>query len=256
MRVVTNGTELAVRVSGAGAPLLLLHGWPHTGRIWDRVRPPRRRTVVPDLRGLGDSRPADDGFDAATAVADLIGLLDTLEIDTVEVAAIDASVPTAFLLGMWHPARVTRLVLMEGTLPGLAGRFDTPPWWFGFHAVPGLPEALVEGREDDYLGWFLRDVDDVALRRSIVDGYRGRRRLSAGFGFYRAMDRNAEVMRAAVADNRLRVPTVALGGNVVGERLFRQLEPVADTLHGDILERCGHLVPFDRPDALDDLLAG
>src|SRR6185295_559133 len=132
---------------------------------------------VPDLRGLGDSAPASDGFDAKTAVADLIGLLDAFEVDHVEVAAIDASVPTAFLLGMWHPERVTRLVLMEGTLPGLAGGFDQPPWWFGFHALRDLPEALVAGREDAYLGWFLRDME-AGLRKTLIDGYRGR--LSAG----------------------------------------------------------------------------
>src|SRR4051812_45665953 len=136
MRVVNNGTELAVRVRGTGSPVLLLHGWPHTGRIWAGLQPAGRRLIAPDLRGIGDSAPADDGFDAGTAVADLVGLLDVLDIDRVEVAAIDASVPAAFLLALRHPERVSRLVLMEGTLPGLAGGFDIPPWWFGFHAVP------------------------------------------------------------------------------------------------------------------------
>jgi pimeloyl-ACP methyl ester carboxylesterase len=251
-RITTNGTELAVRVSGEGSPLLLLHGWPHTGRIWDGVRPRGRRIIVPDLRGIGGSAYAVTGFDAATAVSDLLGVLDHLGVGTVEVAAIDASVPAAFLLALRHPERVTRLVLMEGTLPGLAGGFETPPWWFGFHAVPELPESLVNGREDEYLGWFLRDVADEKLREAFVDGYRGRRRLAAGFGFYRAMSRNAEVL----SEGRMRVPTVALGGSVVGERLYRQLEPITDELRGEVLERCGHLVPLDRPEALERLLAG
>jgi pimeloyl-ACP methyl ester carboxylesterase len=151
---------------------------------------------------------------------------------------------------------VTRLVLMEGTLPGLPGGFDTPPWWFGLHGVPDLPEALVEGREDDYLGWFLRSVDDIRLRTALVDAYRGRRRLAAGFGSYRAMERNAELVRSASSGRRLGVPTVALGGNVVGERLHRQLAPIAEDLRGEILERCGHIVPLDRPDALSALFAG
>src|SRR3712207_9403497 len=97
MRVRTNGTELAVQVRGTGTPLLLLHGWPHTGRIWEQVRPAGRRIIVPDLRGLGDSAEAQEGFDASSGAADLIGLIDALEIETVEVAAIDASVPSAVL---------------------------------------------------------------------------------------------------------------------------------------------------------------
>lgn len=255
MRVMGNRTELAVQVRGAGTPLLLLHGWPHTGRIWEQVRPAGRRIIVPDLRGLGDSAEAQEGFDASSGVADLIGLIDALGIETVEVAAIDASVPSAFMLAMTRPERVSRLVLMEGTLPGLPGGFDAPPWWFGFHAVPDLAETLVEGRGDAYLGWFLRDVRDATLRAGLVDAYRGKLRLSAGFGFYRAMSRNAELIRAATATGRLHVPTVALGGNVVGERLHRQLQPVTDDLRGEILERCGHIVPLDRPDALVNLFA-
>lgn len=255
MRVKTNGTELSVRERGAGAPLMLLHGWPHTGRIWERVRPPGRRIIVPDLRGLGDSAEARDGFDVYCGVADLIGLIDALEIDTIEVAAIDASVPVAFLLAMTHPERISRLVLMEGTLPGLPGGFDAAPWWFGFHAVPDLAETLVEGREDAYLSWFLRDVRDVGLRADLVDAYRGRPRLAAGFGSYRAMSENAELLRAATATGRLRVPTIALGGSVVGGRLHRQLEPVTDDLRGEVLQRCGHIIPLDRPDALTDLFA-
>ncbi|GLY98736.1 alpha/beta fold hydrolase [Actinoplanes sp. NBRC 103695] len=252
MRIASNGTELAVTVTGSGPPVVLLHGWPHTRRVWEQVLLPGRRVIAPDLRGVGESAPASDGFDAATQAADVLGVLDALGVGAVEVAAVDAGVPVAFLLAMGHPWRVRRLVLMEGTLPGLPGGFDVPPWWFGFHAVPGLAEAVVEGREDVYLGWFLRAVEDPALRAAFVAGYRGR--LAAGFGFYRAMEENASLIRAAVAADRLRMPVVALGGSVVGSRLHRQLEPHADDLTGEILERCGHIVPLDRPDALTRIL--
>jgi hypothetical protein len=61
------------------------------------------------------------------------------------------------------------------------------------------------------------------------------------FGFYRAVN---------AIEGRLAVPTVAIGGSVVGDRLHRQLEPLADAgLRGVVLDRCAHLVPIDRPDA-------
>jgi hypothetical protein len=48
---------------------------------------------------------------------------------------------------------------------------------------------------------------------------------------------------------------VAIGGSVVGDRLHRQLEPLADAgLRGVVLDRCAHLVPIDRPDALAALV--
>ncbi|WP_212999399.1 alpha/beta fold hydrolase [Winogradskya consettensis] len=251
MRVATNGTELETTVRGSGPPIVLLHGWPHTRRVWETLDLPGRTVIAPDLRGLGDSAPADDGFDVATLAEDVLGLLDALGLDRAEIAAIDASVPTAFLLAARHPERVTRLVLMEGTLPGLPGGFETPPWWFGFHAVPSLPSTVLAGREEEYLGWFLRSVTDPLLKEAFVRAYSGQERLDAGFGFYREMAHNAELIRAA---GRLRVPTLAIGGNVVGERLHRQLKPVTDNLLGELLDNCGHIVPLDRPDALSALL--
>jgi len=255
MRIRTNGTELNVTVTGEGPPLLLLHGWPHTWQVWSRVIPllPGRRVIAPDLRGIGDSAPADDGFDAATGAADILGLLDALGVPRAEVAAIDAGVPVAFLLAAGHPGRVSRLTLMEAILPGLPGGFPAAPWWFGFHAVPGLAETVLDGHEGAYLDWFLaggtwqrrgvpRDVRDA-----FVAAHTGRDALRRGFGSYRSAGQNAAAVRAA---GRLTVPTLTLGGDVVGDLLHRQLVPIADDLMGEIVPRAGHLLPLDRPDAV------
>ena len=49
-----------------GTPVLLVHGWPETKRIWWRVIEPLVaagfEVIVPDLRGYGDSELAPDGF--------------------------------------------------------------------------------------------------------------------------------------------------------------------------------------------------
>ena len=60
--VPTNGTRLSVAVGGTGPTLVLLHGWPQTGRAWRRVLPALARdhtVVVPDLRGTGASERPD-----------------------------------------------------------------------------------------------------------------------------------------------------------------------------------------------------
>src|ERR1700716_2726058 len=62
-----DGGELAyVHEVAGGYPLLLVHGWPETKRIWWRNIAPLAdagfEVIVPDLRGFGDSRPARDGF--------------------------------------------------------------------------------------------------------------------------------------------------------------------------------------------------
>ncbi|GAA0904224.1 alpha/beta hydrolase [Pseudonocardia zijingensis] len=255
-RIHTNSTVLNVAVDGDGPAVLLLHGWPHTWQVWSLVMPllePDHRVVAPDLRGLGDSARVRDGFDAVTGAADMVGVLDALGIDRADVVAVDAGVPTAFLLGTRHPERVRRLVLMEGLLPGLPGGFPTPPWWFGFHAVPGLAETVLEGHEAEYVDWFLKSGTHAGegapphVRDAFVRAYTGREALRCGFGFYRAAEQNAEAVRAA---GRLRVPTLALGAAAVGDLLHRQLQPITDDLEGEIVEDSGHLIPLDRPDVV------
>src|SRR5690349_19580729 len=78
---VRDGLELAyVREGVGGYPLLLLHGWPETKRIWWRNVAPLAgagfEVIAPDLRGFGDSGVAPDGFYDQVAVAgDLHALL-------------------------------------------------------------------------------------------------------------------------------------------------------------------------------------
>ncbi|BCM72260.1 MULTISPECIES: alpha/beta fold hydrolase [Streptomyces] len=265
-RVTVNGVGLNVATAGQGPAVLLLHGFPHTWRLWSEVIGPlarRHRVIAPDLRGFGASDRPADGYDAGTLAADAEALLDALDAGPAAVVGIDLGTPPAFLLAMRRPGRVRRLVLMEsllGDLPGadafLAGG---PPWWFGFHAEPGLAETVLAGHEEAYIGWFLdrgtlgRGVrPDV--RAELVRAYTGGEALRAAFGPYRALPVTARQIRAAVAGARLTVPALTIGAHPVGGALERQLRPYADRLTGRVIPDCGHIIPLDRPDALLDLL--
>src|SRR5690242_659240 len=143
--VSANGIDIEFAVAGEGPALLLLHGFPHTWRVWSAMIPAlaRGRTVIAaDLRGLGGSTRAAGGYDAFSLSRDAELLLDALGARTADVAGIDAGGPPAFALAMRRPDRVRRLILMESTLGRLPGAEDFfaagAPWWFGFHAVPGL----------------------------------------------------------------------------------------------------------------------
>lgn len=265
--VETNGTVLNVATAGSGPAVLLVHGWPHTWQVWSEVIPHLARdfrVIAPDLRGLGGSAREADGYDAGTIAGDLDGLLDAEGVRAAAVVAIDLGVAAAYLLAMRRHDRITRLVLMEGLLGGLPGaesRFAAgPPWWFGFHAVPGLAESVLQGRERQYVGWFL-DGGTVStpiapsLREAFLDSYTGTEALRCGFEHYRAFPENARQIDAAVATGRLRIPAMTIGAGAVGGALHAQLSPHADDLTGHLVPDCGHIVPLDRPAELRALLA-
>ncbi|WP_188675102.1 alpha/beta fold hydrolase [Subtercola lobariae] len=258
--VCTNGTRLNVATAGSGSPVLLMHGFPHTWRVWSAIIPvlaETHRVIAPDLRGLGASQRDTTGYDARNLATDMLGVLDALDEPQAAVVAIDAGAPPAFLLGLEHPARVSRLVLMESTIGRLPGAEDFfragPPWWFGFHAVPGLAETVLEGHEAEYIDFFLRQGTangagvDVGIRDAFVRAYVGRDSLRAAFEHYRAMPTNAAQIAEATANHRLTIPTLAIGGQVVGAATGGQLQPISDHFENILIPSSGHIVPLDQP---------
>lgn len=265
-RVAANGIELNVAVAGEGPAVLLLHGFPHTWRLWTPVMDglsDRFRVIAPDLRGFGASTRAVDGYDAGTLAEDAEALLHALGESSAAVVGIDAGAPPAFLLAMRRPSLVRRLVVMESLLGGLPGAEEFlaggAPWWFGFHAEPGLAESVLTGHEHRYIGWFLDAGTlgqgmDPAIRAAFLDAYTGSEALRCAFSYYRALPSSAGQIRDAVGTGRLTVPTLAIGARPVGKALEQQLRPVADDLTGHVIEDCGHMVPLHRPAELLRLL--
>ncbi|MFJ4858064.1 alpha/beta fold hydrolase [Streptomyces sp. NPDC088730] len=265
-RVTANGIEINVAVAGHGPAVLLLHGFPHTWRLWTHVMDglsDRFRVIAPDLRGFGASTRAVDGYDAGTLAADAEALLHALGEGSAAVVGIDAGAPPAFLLAMRRPGLVRRLVVMESLLGPLPGAEEFlaqgPPWWFGFHREPGLAESVLGGNEDRYIDWFLDEGTlgqgvEPALRAAFLDAFSGGEALRCAFSYYRALPSSAGQILDATRGGRLTVPTMAIGARPVGRALEQQLRPVTDRLVGRLVEDCGHIIPLHRPDELLRLL--
>ncbi|ROQ62791.1 pimeloyl-ACP methyl ester carboxylesterase [Streptomyces sp. 840.1] len=265
-RVAANGIEINVAVAGEGPAILLLHGFPHTWRLWTHVMDglsARFRVIAPDLRGFGASTRAVDGYDAGTLAADAEALLHALGESSAAVVGIDAGAPPAFLLAMRRPGLVRQLVVMESLLGRLPGAEEFlaqgPPWWFGFHREPGLAEAVLSGNEGRYIDWFLDagtlgDGVEPAVRAAFLDAYDGSEALRCAFSYYRSLPSSAGQILDATRRGRLTVPTMAIGARPVGRALEQQLRPVADRLVGHVVEDCGHIIPLHRPDELLRLL--
>ncbi len=266
--ISANGVRLQVTVAGAGEPVLLLHGWPLTSHMWRLVTPALvaagYRTIAPDLRGIGGSDRPASGYDAETVSDDAMQLLDALDIPQALMVGIDLGTPIAWMLAMRHPTRVRKLVVMEAMLGGLPGAEEWlaggPPWWFGFHGVPGLAERVLEGHEAEYIGWFLGEkatgqhAVEPAAQAVYARSYEGRDALRGGFEHYRAMPQSALQIEAMAASKRLTQPTLAISGGVVGDVLHRQLRLHSDDLHALSIADCGHNIPEEQPATLAQAL--
>jgi pimeloyl-ACP methyl ester carboxylesterase len=103
--------------AGAGPPILLVHGFPTTRRLWSGVVPrlvaAGFRVVAPDLLGYGES-PSTDDIGMRRQSRELLALLDELSIEQAFVVAHDVGTAAAQILAVDAPARISGLVLMDG----------------------------------------------------------------------------------------------------------------------------------------------
>ena len=81
-RVEVDGVGIEYEVHGAGRPVVLLHGFPDSGRLWRNQVPALTgagfQVIVPDLRGYGESTVVPGRTPLETFARDVTGLLDRL----------------------------------------------------------------------------------------------------------------------------------------------------------------------------------
>jgi haloacetate dehalogenase len=185
-RVAAAGADLNVAFSGAGPPLLLLHGYPQTHLAWHRVAPVLARdftVVAPDLRGYGDSIVKDEGPEGMakrTMALDQLAIMEALGFDRFAVVGHDRGGRVAYRLALDHPARVTALVSLT-VIPTLEMWSRTTKafamgayHWFLFAQPHDLPERLIGADPDYFFDWTLRKMARYPERLSpdVVAAYR------------------------------------------------------------------------------------
>ncbi|MFF5175921.1 alpha/beta fold hydrolase [Micromonospora sp. NPDC000089] len=138
--VPRSGYELHARVTdGDGVPIVLMHGFPDSLRLYDEVTPLLRgRPVVRfDFLGWGRSdKPAGYPYTADNQTGDLAAVVDQLGYDRVVLVAHDASGPPAIDWALEHPHRVAALVLLNTYYHPMAGLRRPPA--IALYSTPGL----------------------------------------------------------------------------------------------------------------------
>ena len=254
-------------VAGKGEPVVLLHGWPQTWYEWRKIIPAlaaRYTVIAPDMRGIGDSSKPMGGYDKRTVADDIYQLVRKLGYEKIFLVGHDWGGPTAYAYAVAHPADVRKLVILDVGIPGKSTERAFPfrpggVWHMQFHNVRDLPEALVAGRERIYLTWFYRTAyNPTAITEEDIDEYvrcySAPGAMRAGFEYYRAVFADAEHNKDG-PDNKLKMPVLALGGERgFGAIAKRSMEQLAENVRGGVVEKCGHWIPEERPEYLNEQL--
>lgn len=259
--IATNGTTLHVRIGGSGPAVVLLHGYGETGDMWAPLAAELARdhtVVAPDLRGMGLSATAVDGFGKKNEAEDVAGVMDALHLDRADIVAHDIGNMVAFAFASAHPQRTARLVVMDAPVPGV-GPWDeilkNPLLWHFRFGGPDM-ERLVAGRERIYLDRFWNEFSadpkhfTEAARRHYANLYAQPGRMHAGFLQFAAFDQDAIDNRAALAHGRLQMPVLAVGGDhSFGATMAFVMHFAADDVRQTVIADAGHWLMEEQPRA-------
>ena len=267
-----NGARIAYERNGNGYPLLLLHGYPETRRMWRKVASAltsRFDVVAMDLRGYGDSdRPADESsYDKRTMAEDALALAGSLGWDRFFLAGHDRGGRVARRLAADHPEAIVGASLLD-ILPleyifsqgrdGYARRY----WHWYFFLQRGLPERLIKvdpaafvnhlfARRGDVL-----DPDDVA---HYTEAFTRPGTVESTLSDYRTA---FEVDRPRwngdnAAGRKILAPLQVLWGelgNLNDEPVLDLWRGVAQDVRGAVVQGSGHYIPEEQPEAVVRLL--
>lgn len=248
--------------------ILLIHGFPQTSYQYRHVMEPLARqgfrVLAPDYRGAGHSSRPRSGYDKVTMARDFLKLAQHLEVPLpLHVVGHDIGGMVAHAFATTYPQATASLIFGECPLPGSsfynACRFDVAKFHFLFHCVPdGLPEALVAGREDLYLGQFFNrlTVQTKNLQpdtiRHYVDAYAQPGAMRAAMDVYRAFETDAQhnLARRRTNGKCSDVPTLVLSGALSSHA--SEAEAMANEFYCKpqtaVVESSGHYVAEENPE--------
>jgi pimeloyl-ACP methyl ester carboxylesterase len=260
--VSARGVRFHVTESGAGTPVLALHGWPqHHYCYRDLLADPPEglRIIAPDLPGYGWSGPALHRWAKQDVADDLLALLDALGLERVLLVGHDWGAYVSYLLVLGAPQRFGGLVALNMAHPWNGPRTLLPHVWRLGHmplmAAAGRPlvertrvlEKLIfrfgvgerNAISSQDIRWYADRFRDPVCAQVTTDTYRTfvLRELAAAA-------RHPERRRATV-------PIRALHGTsdfALHRSLVSANTAIADDYTLELLAGCGHFTAEERPD--------
>ena len=244
-----NGTKLYYGDHGSGRPLVFLHGWGTSGRVWDAQAAELmtdHRVITVDWRGCGRSDRPATGYTIGNVTRDILEFADTLALD--KPVLIGSSIAGAFTIeaALAAPDRIGAIIAvdagvhhfsqgmreaMDKLLADLradrAGTLaDFVPHWYR----PGASAAMIE--------WTVRQLLDSSflIDQLVADqaGYDPRARL-----------------------NQICVPTTFLHGELDTEVPLRIPRECANLIPGaqlTIIDGAGHMSQQDQAERFNQAL--
>jgi non-heme chloroperoxidase len=252
---------------GAGQPVVLIHGYPLSGRAWDKQVPvlldAGYRVITYDRRGFGQSSQPTVGYDYDTFTNDLAALLEHLDLqDAVLVGHSMGTGEVTHYLGTRGSARAARGVLVSPIPPYLLQADDNPE---------GVPQSLFDGfvqtARADMPAWMKGFLDNFfnidTLRGTLVSdqAYQANWNLAVSSSATAAVACIPTWGTDFRADlPKIGVPMLVIQGDADRvlpiDKTGRRLPGLISNVRLDVIEGGPHAIPWTHADQVNTALLG
>ena len=190
-RVEVDGVGIHYDVTGEGRPVLLIHGFPDTGRLWRHQVPALAaagfKVIVPDLRGYGRSdKPASaENYALPFLAGDMLGVLADAGEPRAHVVGHDWGAAVAWGLGSLAPDNVDHLTVLSVGFPttflSTLEQYEKS-WYMLLFQFPGVAERWLSENDWHNFKWWGRHPDADA----VIAELEANESLTPGLNYYRA----------------------------------------------------------------------
>ena len=262
-RVDVNGVGIEYEVTGAGWPVVLLHGFPDSGRLWRHQVPALAgagfRVIVPDLRGYGRSGKPEgiEAYSLPLLAGDVMAILADLEITRAHVVGHDWGAALAWGLASLAPGSVDHLVALSVGHPATIRRTRQQrekSWYMLLFQFAGIAERWLT--DDDWANF--RDWAQHPDAGHVIAELEANGSLTPGLNWYRANVPPESWVRPPVALPPVQAPTMGVWSTgdfaLTETQMTDSAENVAGPWRYERLDGPGHWMQLDAPDRVNALL--
>ena len=262
-RVEVGGVGIEYEVVGAGRPVVLLHGFPDSGRLWRYQVPVLARAgfqvIVPDLRGYGRSgKPGPvDAYSVPLLAGDVLAILGELEIGQAHVVGHDWGAALAWGLAALAPGNVDHLVALSVGNPVTFLRTleqRQKSWYMLLFQFPGIAERWLT--EDDWANF--RSWGGHPDASQVIAELEANGSLTPGLNWYRANVSPESWVGPPVRLPPVQAPTMGVwstGDFALSEvQMTDSAANVAGPWRYERLDGPGHWMQLDAPEQVNALL--
>ncbi len=151
-------TELYYETYGQGRPVVLIHGWPLSGRMWegqiDALRHAGYQVVSYDRRGFGQSGKTATGYTYDVFASDLKDLLEALNLTDVTLVGFSmGGGEVSRYAGLYGTDRVRSAMLVASVAPYLLKTADNPDGGMSVQDIEGMVGQVAQNRPQFLAGF-------------------------------------------------------------------------------------------------------